>query len=140
VVHILLVDDSEPFRRVVISRIQRQPELQVICEAADGLDAVERAEELHPELILLDIGLPSLCGIEAARRMRDGAPQSRILFLTQESSPEIVDEAFKLGACGYIVKLDAGRDLLPGINAVVRGEKFVSSSLTRQKFAKYTHA
>jgi DNA-binding NarL/FixJ family response regulator len=140
VVHILLVDDSEPFRRVVISRIQRQPELRVICEAVDGLDAVEKAEELHPELILLDIGLPSLSGIEAARRMRGGAPQSRILFLTQEASPEIVDEAFNLGARGYIVKLDAGKDLLPGINAVVRGEKFVSSRLARNDFARFTTA
>jgi DNA-binding NarL/FixJ family response regulator len=138
VVDILLVDDSEPFRRVVVARIQRQPELRVICEASDGLDAVERAQELRPELILLDIGLPLLSGMDAARRMRNGAPQSRILFLTQESSPDVVNEAFNLGAQGYIVKLDAGKDLLPGINAVVRGEKFVSSRLAGHRFLKFT--
>ena len=128
-VRILLVDDFEPFRKYVRSLILERPELVVLCEVSDGLAAVQKAEELRPDLILLDIGLPLLNGIEAARRIRHSNPQSRILFLTQESSSEIVGEAFNLGARGYVVKLDAGKDMLLGIDAVVRGEKFVSGSL-----------
>lgn len=128
-VRILLVDDFEPFRNYVRSLILSRAELVVLCEVDDGLAAVQKAKELRPDLILLDIGLPSLNGIEAARRIRHSNPQSRILFLTQESSSDIVEEAFNLGARGYIVKHDAGNDMLLGIDSVVRGEKFVSSSL-----------
>jgi DNA-binding NarL/FixJ family response regulator len=104
--------------------------LLVIGEVACGLQAVEKAEELRPDLILLDIGLPSLSGIEAARRIRNNAPQQNILFVTNQIASEIVREALELGASGYIAKSDARRDLLAGIDAAVRGERFVSSSLS----------
>jgi DNA-binding NarL/FixJ family response regulator len=93
----------------------------ILCDVSDGLTAVQKAEELRPDLILLDTGLPSLNGIEAARRIRHSNPQARILFLTEESFSEIVGEAFNLGARGYVVKvkLDVRKDLLLGIDAVV---------------------
>jgi DNA-binding NarL/FixJ family response regulator len=128
-VRILLVDDFEPFRKHVRSLIMRRAEWVIQCEVADGLAAVQQAEEGRPDLILLDIGLLKLNGIEAARRIRRNDPLSKILFLTQESSSTIVDEAFHLGAQGYILKLDVGKEILLGIDAVLRGEKFVSSSL-----------
>jgi DNA-binding NarL/FixJ family response regulator len=112
------------------SMLLRHPELKVVCEVSDGLEAVQSAEKLQPDLVLLDMGLPSLSGIEAARRMRGGAPRSKILFLTLESSPDLIAEAFNLGASGYISKMDAGSDLLSGINAIVRGKRFLSKSLT----------
>ena len=96
---------------------------------SDGLEAVQRTKELQPDLILLDISLPTLNGIEAARQMRDLAPQSRILFLSAQCSLAVVQEDFRLGARGYIVKSGAGSELLTAINTVLRGEKFVSSSL-----------
>lgn len=137
-VRILLVEDFEPFRMKVRSLIKERTEFMVLCEVSDGLAAVQKAEELRPDLILMDIGLPSINGIEAARKILHGNPQSRILFLTQESSSDVVSEAFSLGARGYIVKMDARKDMLLGIDAVMRGEKFVSASLKRPGFPDFT--
>jgi DNA-binding NarL/FixJ family response regulator len=99
----------------------------VICEASDGLEAVQKAEELQPDLIVLDLGLPKLNGLEAARQIRKLSPNSKILFLSQESSADVVQEALGLGAFAYVVKSDAGNELLTAVNAVLRSEKFVSS-------------
>jgi DNA-binding NarL/FixJ family response regulator len=121
----LVVDDFEPFRRFVCSTLEQIPDLQVIGEALDGLEAVQKAQELNPDLILLDIGLPKLNGIDAARRIRELSPQSKILFVSQESSVDMVQGAFSAGASGYVVKADAGNELLTAVKAVLRGERFV---------------
>ena len=126
-VRILVVEDHELFRRFICSTLGEGSELQIIGEASDGLEAVRKAEELHPDLILLDIGLPSLNGIEAARRIHKLSPESKILFVSQESSADVVREALGTGASGYIVKTDAGRELLEGVRAVLRGELFVGA-------------
>jgi DNA-binding NarL/FixJ family response regulator len=126
-IRVLVVDDYEPWRRFVSTTFQTQPELQVICEVADGLEAVQKAQQLQPDLILLDIGLPKLNGIEAARRIRELSPKSRILFLSENRSWDIAEEALRTGADGYVVKSDAGRELLPAIKAVLRRERFVGS-------------
>ena len=128
-IRVLVVDDNEPFRRFVSSTLGQRPGSQVIDEAADGLEGVQKALELQPGLIVLDIGMPGLNGIEAARRIRKLSPNSTILFLSQESSPEIVQEALCLGALGYVVKAHALRDLLIAVEAVLRNEQFVSSPL-----------
>jgi DNA-binding NarL/FixJ family response regulator len=128
-IRILVVDDHEPFRCFVSSMLQRQENLQVIEEGQDGLQAVEQAEALQPDIILLDIGLPGLNGIEAARQIRRVASHSRIVFVTQESSPEVVEEALRLGAWGYVAKAQAGTDLLAAVEAVSHGARFVSNSL-----------
>jgi DNA-binding NarL/FixJ family response regulator len=94
---------------------------------SDGLEAVRKAEELRPDLILLDIGLPRLNGIEAARQILKLVPESKIIFLTQESSDDVVEEAFCLGACGYVKKIKAKRDLLAAVETVILGNQFVSS-------------
>ena len=102
--------------------------MQIVGEASDGLEAVRQAEELKPDLILLDIGLPTLNGIEAARQIRSLAPESKIIFLTQESSADVVREALSLGAWGYVVKARAGSDLLPAVEAVLLGKQFISGT------------
>jgi DNA-binding NarL/FixJ family response regulator len=135
-----VVEDFEPFRRSVASILQKRTELQIICEVADGMDAVQKAEELRPDLILLDIGLPKLNGIEAARRIRQLAPLSKILFVSQESSADVVDEAFATGASGYLIKTDAGRDLLTAVDAVLRGERFVSKRFANYSLARASNA
>jgi DNA-binding NarL/FixJ family response regulator len=128
-IRVLVVDDNEPFRRFVRTTLSTKPELEIIGEVSDGLEAVQKALELQPALIVLDIGLPGLNGIEAARRVRKLSPTSTILFLSQESSPEIVQEALCLGALGYVIKAHAARDLLNGVEAVLRNKQFVSSTL-----------
>ncbi len=101
----------------------------MISEVGDGLQAVEKTQELSPDLILLDIGLPSLNGIEAARQILKFVPQSKIIFLTQETSAELVREALNVGACGYVVKSRAVSDLLGAIEAALQGKRFISSGL-----------
>ena len=120
-VRILVVDDYEPWRRVISRTLEKQPELQIICEVTDGLAAVQKSEELRPDLVLLDIGLPHLDGIEAARRLRKVSPQSKILFVSQWFSADLVQEAFHVGAEGFVNKLDVGDKLLTAINAVLQG-------------------
>jgi DNA-binding NarL/FixJ family response regulator len=124
-VRILVVDDFEPFRQFIRSTLEKRGDLQIVCEVSDGLEAVQKAVELKPDLILMDIGLPSLNGIEAARQIRKLVPESKIIFLSQESSAEIVQEAFSLGAWGYVVKTRAGKQLLAAVEAVILGKKFV---------------
>jgi DNA-binding NarL/FixJ family response regulator len=104
--------------------------VQVIGEASDGLEAVYRAEELKPDLILLDIGLPTLNGIEAARQIRQLCPESKIIFVSQESDADIVQEALSFGAVGYVVKTMAGGELLTAIKAVCGGRLFVGGGLS----------
>ena len=132
-VRILVVDDNEPFRQFVASMLRDRENLNVIGEAGDGLEAVQRAEALQPDLILLDIGLPELNGLEAARQIGNLAPKARIIFLTQEPASDVIDEALSLGAWGYVAKVQAGRELLVAMEMVMQGQRFVSSSLNGQK-------
>jgi DNA-binding NarL/FixJ family response regulator len=132
-VRILVVEDNEPFRRFIASTLRDRKNFNVIGEACDGLKAVQQAEALQPDLILLDIGMPELNGLDAARQISHLAPNARIIFLTQESSPDVVGEALSLGAWGYVAKVQAGRELLDAVEKVMRGQRFVSSSLNGHK-------
>ena len=126
---VLVVDDYEPWHAFVSNALKKQPHLEIVAQASDGLEAVQRAKELQPDLILLDIGLPRLNGIEAARRIREVSPTSKILFVTENRSPEVAQEALSNGAGGYVVKSDAASELLPAVKAVLEGERFISASL-----------
>ena len=121
---VLVVEDFAPFRRFIRSALERIPNLQVVCEVCDGLQAVQKAEELKPDLILLDIGLPTLNGLEVARRIRTVAPGSKIIFVSQESSVDVVEEALRLG-WGYVLKSRAASELLPAVKSVLSGQRFV---------------
>jgi DNA-binding NarL/FixJ family response regulator len=128
-IRVLVVDDLEPFRRLLCSKLAQKPDLQIIGEASDGLEAVQKTEELKPDLILLDIGLPGLNGIETARQIRQFLPDSKIIFVSQESSPDALQEALNLGARGYVLKTRVKSDLLSAVDAVLEGWQFVSSGL-----------
>jgi DNA-binding NarL/FixJ family response regulator len=126
-IRILVVDDYEPFRRFVCSTLRKRPTLQIVGEASDGVEAVQKAEELKPDLIILDIGLPTLNGIEVARRIHTFSPRSKVIFVTQESSPDVMQATLNLGVWGYVLKTKAGSDLVAAVEAVLLGKRFVST-------------
>ena len=126
----LVVDDGEDFRRFLCATLIETTECEIVGEACDGLQAVNQAEKLQPDLVLLDLGLPTLNGIQAARRIRHLAPNSKILFVSQNSTLEIAQGALKAGAHGYLVKSDTN-ELTSAISAVLAGEEFLSSRLRR---------
>ncbi len=128
-IRVLVVEDYKPFRRLVCSTLGKREDLQVICEVSDGLEAVRKAEELKPDVVVLDLGLPTLNGIEAARQIRRLVPESKIVVVSLESSADVVQEALSVGAHGYVAKKDVATDLLAAVEAVLEGRQYVSSGL-----------
>jgi DNA-binding NarL/FixJ family response regulator len=133
-VRVLVAEDFSPFRQVICTTLAKRPNLQLVCAVSDGLEAIRQAEILAPDLVLLDIGLPGLNGIEAARQIRRLVPKSKIVFVSQESSVEVVREALSLGAWGYVAKTKAKQDILAAVDAVLAGRRFVSASLSYENF------
>ena len=125
-VRVLVVEDFVPYRQFTCVTLASVCGLQVVGEASDGLEAIQKAVELKPDLIVLDIGLPSLNGIEVAREIRSLVPESIIIFLTQESSADVMQLAFSVGARGYVAKSNADSDLLAAVDAVLLGMTFLS--------------
>jgi DNA-binding NarL/FixJ family response regulator len=137
-IRILVVDDYEDWRRRTRLLLQGRPELQIVCEASDGAEAIRKAEELRPDLILLDVGLPTMNGIEAARQIRKLSPNSKILFVSQDNSQDVVKVALDAGALGFVYKARAGNELLPAIDAVLQGKEFVTDRLKGYRFTSET--
>jgi CheY-like chemotaxis protein len=125
-----MVDDHKGWRALVCSILTVEPDLQVVAEASDGLDGVQLAIGLLPDIVLMDVGLPKLNGIQATRRILEDSPGCRILFLTEWHSPDIAQEAMRSGASGYVVKSRAAEELIPAIRAVLAGRVFVSSAVS----------
>src|SRR5580698_3602264 len=128
-VRVLIVDDFDPWRVFVIQHLNEQPHFRILGCAPDGLEGLQKAEELQPDLILLDISLPKLNGIELARRVRRLVPKAKILFLSSNADPDVIRAAFCAGGAGYVLKMDAGGALLDAVEAVLLGKQFVSRSL-----------
>ena len=128
-IRILVADDFAPWLRLISSIIVERTDWHIVGEAVDGFEAVQKAGQLKPDLILLDIGLPILNGLEAARRILAFDPSARILFLSQESSADVIQEALSLGAVGYVHKSSVQSDLLSAIEVVLKGKQFVSREL-----------
>jgi CheY-like chemotaxis protein len=128
-IRVLVVEDFGPFRRFIAAMLKERPDFQIVCEVSDGLEAVQKAEELQPDLIVLDIGLPTLNGIEAARRIRAIGLRSRILFFSENRSLDMAAEALGTGAQGYVTKSCAAAEFITAVEAVVQGRQFLSSGL-----------
>ena len=130
-VRVLVVDDYVPFRQFVLSELGKRSELQIIGQASDGLEAVQKAEELQPNLVVLDIGLPKLNGIEAGKRIHEVVPGAKILFVTQNNDVDVVRAVLSNGANGYVLKPDASKELLQAVKAVLQGDRFVSARVNQ---------
>ena len=117
---ILIVDDSTEWRARVREMLEEQPELQIVGEACDGFLAVHRAAQLHPDLVLLDIGMPVMNGFDAADQIKLLSPRSKIVFLTQEDDTDIRDAALAAGAHGFVLKANAVTELFPAISTALR--------------------
>ena len=131
-----MVDDYEPWRHFLCSTLLKQPDFEVVAEVSNGLEAVQKAEELRPHLILLDVGLSELNGIDAALRIRRLSPHSTMLFVSLQASADVVRAALGTGAKGYIFKTDARRELLTAVNTVLRGDQYVSSRFSGPNFTE----
>jgi DNA-binding NarL/FixJ family response regulator len=126
---VLVADDFEPFRRLVYSTLQKQPDLQFAGEASDGVEAVQKAQEQKADIILLDVNLPKLNGFEVTRRIREYLPELKIILFSADRAFDIAAEAVRMGAYGYIVKSDAGRELVRALETVLEGKPYFSSSV-----------
>jgi len=128
IIRVLVVDDYEPWRRFERLTLLANEQLQIVGEASDGLEAAQKAPQLQPDLILLDIGFPELNGIEAAGRIREVSPTSKVL--SKNRVWDIAEEALRVGASGYVVKSGAASELLAAIWTVLEGKQFLSASLS----------
>ena len=124
---ILVVDDFQPFRAQIKALLEKHPEYRVLGEAVDGVEAVDLAGDLRPDIILLDIGLPRMHGMEAARLIAECSPASKVIFVTQESCGAVAEVALQHHGWGYVVKMDVGRELLNAIETVLRGQRYIPS-------------
>ena len=137
---VLMVDDYEPWRKFILSSFQRWPEFQIVGEAFDEQEALPKWQKLQPDLVLMDIGLPGMNGIEVARKIRQDSPNARILFCSENRSSEIVETALRAGAGSYLLKSDAGSDLSSAVRSAIEGKPFVSRSLAGHVSIEPSHS
>lgn len=127
-VTILVSEDNELWRHFIRQTLRKEPSFEIICETVDGMQAVLMAEQHQPTTAVLDIGLPRLNGLDAARSIRKLAPNTNIVFLSEQRDLEVVKAALAIGS-GYVLKSDAGDDLVAAIHSVFRGERVLSRQL-----------
>ena len=130
-VRVLVVDDVEDWRKSIVLLLKEDPTIEIVGEASDGVDAVQMAQEMQPTVILLDIGLPRLDGMQVAGWMRKLSPDSKIIFVSQQIDLDVVHAAMEIGAYGFVLKSDIVESLSSAIHAAIRGEKFMSCKLVR---------
>jgi len=129
---VLIVDDHPLFREGLKTIISRDPGYEVTGEAGNGREALRLAEELSPDLVIMDVSLPDLSGIDLTRQIRELVPKARVLIVSLHAKAEYIAEAFQAGATGYVVKESAAARLLQGLEAVARGEYFLDGLVARQ--------
>jgi DNA-binding NarL/FixJ family response regulator len=130
VTQILVVDDYLPWHTFLFEIFERETDLKIIAVAVDGFEAVRKAKELQPDLILMDASLPGMNGFDATRIIRTASPSVKILFLSEHRGIDVIQGAFDAGSSGYVLKTDSNTDLILGMRTVLAGKQFVSRSLT----------
>jgi DNA-binding NarL/FixJ family response regulator len=133
----MVADDHEVVRRGLCSLLQSQPDWEICGEANDGREAVEKAQELKPDIVVLDIGMPNLSGLEATRQILKATPQTKVLILTLHDSDQVVTEVLSAGARGFLLKSDAARDLVVAVDALKRGKTYFTSKVAAMVLEGY---
>ena len=130
-VRLLLADDHEIVRKGLRALLEAEPGWQVAAEAADGRDAVEKAQQIKPDIAILDISMPSLNGLEATRQIVKGISQTKVLVLTMHDSDPLIQQVLEAGARGYLLKSDAARDLVAAVDALRRNKTFFTPKVAQ---------
>jgi DNA-binding NarL/FixJ family response regulator len=136
-IRVFLVEDFSPFREFLRTALEQMPGFEIVGESADGIEAVQKIRELNPDLVLLDVGLPHLNGIEVARQVQNFSAHSIILFVSQICDWDIIEHAFLYGASGYVVKADAAAEFVPAVESVRRGTHYISATGVRHILDEY---
>lgn len=136
-VQILLADDHEVVRKGLRALLEAQPGWRVIAEAIDGREAVEKAKEMHPDVAIVDIGMPCLNGLEATRQIVKKAPRTRVLVLTMHDTNPLIQQVVKAGARGYVLKTDVASDLVSAVDALCRDQTFFTSKVSQIILDRY---
>jgi DNA-binding NarL/FixJ family response regulator len=136
-VHILLADDHEVVRKGLRALLETQPGWKVIAEATDGREAVEKAQSMHPDIAIVDIGMPSLNGLEATRQIVKKAPRTRVLVLTMHDTNPLIQQVVKAGARGYVLKSDVASDLVSAVEALTHDQTFFTSKVSQIILDRY---
>ena len=126
VAHILVVDDHPVARKTICALLRTEPDFDVICDATNGTEAAAQARNFKPNVVVLDINMPGMNGLEAARQIKKAAPSAEILFLSQHAELETIRQAFRVGGRGYVVKSDAGRELISAVHAVLAKNRYLN--------------
>ena len=134
---ILLADDHTVVRQGMIKLLEGEENLKVIGEAKDGREAVTKVEQLKPNVVLMDISMPLLNGIEATRQIKRISPQTKVIILSMHSHDRFIGELLTLGASGYLVKDSTGADIIKAINAAMKGDTYLSPSISRMVIENY---
>ena len=135
-IRILVVDDFKPWLSFLLTMLEREATMLVVGSAMDGREAVAQAESLQPDLVIMDISLPSLNGIESARQIVRTLPKVKVIFLSQHRDPVVVQTAIAAGGHGYVVKIDARAELVPAIETVAEGRRYFSRGLLTSDFGE----
>src|SRR5437588_6016377 len=128
---ILVADDHGIVRAGIKLLLERQPNIEVVAEATDGVQAVEQALAVRPDLCILDVGMPRMTGLQAAREIRAHLPDAKVLILSMHDDEHYLFEALKAGASGHVLKREADQDLLGAIRAVAGGHAFLTNAAGR---------
>jgi len=134
---VLIVDDHALVREGITAFLKMCDDIEVVAEASDGLEAIEKVKKIHPDIILMDISMPKLGGFEAVTEIKKIAPHAKILILTQYDDKEYISRFLKAGVSGYLLKKAVGSDLITAIRAVSRGELYLHPSITSEVVAGY---
>jgi DNA-binding NarL/FixJ family response regulator len=136
-VRLLLADDHEIVRRGLRALLEAEPGWEVVAEAADGRDAIEKTKQMKPDVAILDIGMPSLNGLEAARQIVTSGLQTKVLILTVHDADPVIKQVLEAGARGYLLKSDAARDLVTAVDALRRNKTFFTPKVAQMVLEGY---